>query len=180
MNSVQFLFSAWMAIVATLKFRFAQYVAIALGLADMIAFPITRIFGKWIAMCMGDDLKHWVPTIVATFIKIIAVILVSFLVSVREGFYSGLRGASMFAEGAINELGERGCLDKVPDWVPECIITRPYDANLSYLDEIIGWPLAAAGFTWQFTNGFLLQFPFNVILAPFVAIEWQLRFNIFT
>jgi hypothetical protein len=181
MNAIQFLMSAWMSIIATLKFQFAQYVAIALGLADMISLPITRVFGKYIAMCMGNDLKHWVPTMIAVTVKIIAVSLVTFLVSVREGFYSALKGGSMFAEGLINELGKRGVMEKIPTWVPEALVSRPYDANQSYIDECIGWPLAAGGFVYQFMNGFVLaMFPFGIILFPLTAFEWILRFSIFT
>jgi hypothetical protein len=179
-NALQFLFSAWMSVIATLKFRFAQYVAIALGLADMISLPVTRVLGYPIAMMMGEDLKHWVPTIITTIIKIICVSLVTFLVSVREGFYSGLRGGSLFAEGLINELGARGVMDKVPAWVPEVMVSRPYNADLSYLDEFIGWPLAAAGFIYQLMNGFVLEFPYNLMLFPLVIFEWVLRFNVFT
>lgn len=180
MNAIQFLMSAWMSIIATLKFQFAQYVAIALGLADMISLPITRVFGKYIAMCMGNDLKHWVPTMIAVTVKIIAVSLVTFLVSVREGFYSALKGGSMFAEGFINELGKRGIMDKIPTWVPEALVSRPYDANQSYIDECIGWPLAAGGFVYQFMNGFMLEFPFSIILFPLTAFEWILRWSVFT
>merc|ERR1719221_1678710 len=96
-----------------------------------------------------------------------------------SAFYSGLRGGRLFAEGLINILTERGIMDMCPD----CIATKPFDPDVSYLDEFIAYPLFAAGYYFQFTMGFpmtpFLAFPFWLPLAPIIAIEWFLEFEIF-
>jgi hypothetical protein len=41
----------------------------------------------------------------------------------------------------------------------------------SYIDEIIGWTVAAVGIYFQIRLGFSLPFPLNVLLFPFSIAE---------
>lgn len=175
-KAMQFLFSSWLSVVATLKMQFARTVALCLGVADMVELPITRILGPLLAMCMGKDLQKWVPAIISTIIKIVAVVVASFVQSIISAFYSGLRGGRIFAEAFISMLGEAGIMDKLPD----CIATKPFDANQSYLDEAIGLPLAAWGFYYQLSHAMQPAFPWSIVLFPLTCIEWVVRWNIFT
>mmetsp|Transcript_86384 Transcript_86384/g.239551 ORF Transcript_86384/g.239551 Transcript_86384/m.239551 type:complete len:377 (-) Transcript_86384:103-1233(-) len=176
MKAVQFLFSAWLSVIATLKFMFAKTVALSLSICEMLELPITRLFGPLLAMVMGKDLQHWIPAIIGTTIRIIAVAVASFIQSVISAYYSGLRGGKLFAESLISSLGEAGFMDKCPDWIAK----KPFDANESYLDEVIGLPLAAAGIIFQLMNGMTCPFPWSIPLFPLQVIEWILRWNIFT
>ena len=78
----------------------------------------------------------------------------------------------MFADGFITLLDEKGLMDKFP------FIEPPFDANESFVDEAVGYSLAALGFTFQIFNGFELPFPLNLIFLPLTLIEWFLRFQI--
>ena len=80
----------------------------------------------------------------------------------------------MFADGLIDFLHEKGLLEKIPDW----IITQPFDPDKSYIDEAIGYGLAAFGFSFQFFNGFALPFPLDLVFLPLTIVEWFLRFQI--
>jgi len=146
MKALQFLFTVQISVIATLKFEFARAVAIALGVANLVQLPLTRLLGPLLAMAMGKDIQHWIPAIIGTIVKIIAVLVAAKIQQTISAFYAGLKGAAMFAEGLISILGEAGIMDKCPDW----IAPKPFDANLSYLDEVIGFPLGAIGFLWQF------------------------------
>jgi len=147
-KALQFLFTVQISVIATLKFQFAQAVAIALGVADLIHLPLVRLLGPLLAMAMGKDIQHWIPAIIGTIVKIIAVIIAAKIQKTISAFYAGLKGGNMFAMGLINILGENGYMDNCPDW----IATKPFDANLSWLDEAIGYPLGAIGFIWQFKS----------------------------
>jgi len=59
-DALQSLFTAYLAVIATLKFQFAKTVALALGIADMLSFVCVRAFGPVLAMALGPDLNHWV------------------------------------------------------------------------------------------------------------------------
>lgn len=168
--------NVYIAVIATLKFQFARTVAIALGIANMLAMPAAQIFGPPLCFLLGKDLNHWAHTTVDTTIKVIAVVFASYLQQFISGFYSGLRGGKMVAVGLVNILGECGCWDKLPD---KCV-DKPFDADKSWIDEVIGFPIAAVGFYWQVTHGFSLDFPWSILVLPLDIIEWVLRFQTFT
>ena len=63
-------------------------------------------------------------------------------------------------------------MEKVP------FIQQPFDPDESYVDEAIGYGLAAFGFGFQFFNGFSLPFPLNLVFLPLTIIEWFLRLQI--
>lgn len=176
MNAAQYLMTTWIAVLATLKMQFAQTVAIALGVAQMIELPLTRLFGPPLAMVMGKDLQHWPATIIITIVKIAAVVVASYVQSFISAFYSGIRGGRMFAEGLIFFLGQQGLMDKLP----ASLVDKPFDPNNSYLDECLAFPLAAVGFYYQVTHGFALEFPWSLLLAPLTLVEWFIRFQVFT
>lgn len=168
--------NVYIAVIATLKFQFAQTVAIALGVASMLSSIVAKIFGPTLCYVMGPDLNHWVPAIIDTTVKVIAVVVATYVQAIISAFYSGLRGGRIVAVGLINILSERGCMDKLPS----CIVDKPFDPDKSYWDEIIGYPIAAAGFYVQFTHGFTLDFPWNLICLPLTIVEWFLRFQVYT
>jgi len=75
-------------------------------------------------------------------------------------------------DGLIGLLQEKNLMEKVP------MIAQPFDPNESYLDEVIGYGLAAVGFAFQLFNGFALPFPLNLVFLPLTIIEWFLRIQI--
>jgi len=175
-KAVVALLNVYVAVIATLKFQFAKTVAIALGIADMLSLPITRMVGPILCAVMGPDLNHWVPAIIDTTVKFIAVFIASYIQAIISAFYSGLRGGQMFAVGVFNIATERGWMEKLPD----SLVSKPFDPDKSYLDECIQYPLAAVGFYVQITRGFTLDFPLNLICLPLTIVEWFLRFQVYT
>merc|ERR1719499_970704 len=99
--------NVYIAVLATLKYEFAKTVAIALGIANMLSLPATRILGPILALAMGKELHHWVPTIIDTTIKAIAVWVATMIQAIISAFYSGLRGGKLAAEGIFNSATER-------------------------------------------------------------------------
>eukprot|EP00931_Biecheleriopsis_adriatica_P010099 TRINITY_DN111197_c0_g1_i1.p1 TRINITY_DN111197_c0_g1~~TRINITY_DN111197_c0_g1_i1.p1 ORF type:complete len:401 (-),score=97.15 TRINITY_DN111197_c0_g1_i1:65-1201(-) len=174
-KSVQYLFTAWVSVIATLKMQFARTVAIALGIADMCELPAVQVFGPVLAFLLGPDLKHWVAPSIGITIKIIAVVISTYIQAIISAFYSGLRGGRMFGTGLVY-----GIMPYVGPYLPECCIKQPFDPEQSYIDEMIGFPLAAAGFYYQFTHNFTLEFPYSLIMLPCTIVEWVLRWNVFT
>ena len=68
-NSVGALWGAYLAVLATLRLEFARVVALALGIAEMVKFPIVRVVAPPLSAVLGPELKHWVPTIITTVIN---------------------------------------------------------------------------------------------------------------
>jgi len=175
-QAIYCLINVYIAVLATLKFQFAKTVAVALGIANMLTLPATRWIGPLLATVMGQDLLHWVPTIIDTTIKIIAVVVACSIQSFISAFYSALRGGKMFAEGFFNVCTERGWMEQLPDF----LTSKPFDPDQSYLDEGIAYPLAAVGFFMQVSSGFSVPFPFSIVLLPLTLVEYVLRFQVYT
>lgn len=47
----------------------SSVVALALGIAEMVKFPIVRVVAPPLSAVLGPELKHWVPTIITTVIN---------------------------------------------------------------------------------------------------------------
>ena len=67
-----------------------------------------------------------------------------------------------------------GVLAKLPCFPKD----KAFDPNDSYLDEAVGYIVAAAGFYTQLAYGFHLAFPVNLILLPLSIVEWILEWQI--
>ena len=125
-----------------------------------------------LAGVLGADLAHWTQTIIESSLTFIAIVIAWWLQMIISAFYSGLRGGRMFADGLIAYLTEQDMMSQVP------FIAQPFDPEESYLDEGIGYTLAAFGFCFQIFNGFSLPFPLNLVFLPLTIIEWFLRIQI--
>ncbi len=86
-----------------------------------------------------------------------------------SAFYSGLRGGTMFANALFSFLEDRGWLAKMPC---EGVFKTPY------LNEAVGYPIAAVGFYTQLRYGFTLPFPLNLILLPLTIVQWLIEYQI--
>jgi len=184
-KATQFLMTTWLAVLAVLKFQFAKTISLCLAIAEMLEMPACRVFGPLLALALGKDLNHWCFAIISTTIKVISVVVASYVQAMISAFYSGLRGGTMFATGFINILSmqttwlDKCPLAKYPANHENAELAGKFDPNASIIDECIGYPLAAAGFYWQFTSGFALPFPYSLIMFPVTCVEWALKWQIF-
>lgn len=170
------LWAACLAVFATLRLQFARTVALALGIVELCKFPVLRLLVPIVAWALGEELKHWVETIIDSALKIVCIIFAWWLQSIISAFYSGLRGGKMFAAGAFSIMQERGWLQQLPD----CLVPdkEPFNPDTTYVDEMIAYPIAALGFCFQISTNFETPFPLNIVLLPLTILEWVLRFAI--
>lgn len=173
-SAIGSLWSACLAVLATLKLQFAQTAAYAMAIADMVKFPVLRAVAPSLSWGLGTELTHWVDPIVDGAVKVSCILLMWYLEKLRAAFYSGIRGGKMFAEALLDWSQRRGWMDKVPD----SIVKKPFIASESYLDEVIGYTVAAIGFYWQVSNLFFLPFPINWLLWPVSLAESSLEVQI--
>merc|ERR1719375_406438 len=103
-----------------------------------------RLLSPMLASALGENVAHWTQTIIETTLTFIAVVFAWWLQMIISAFYSGIRGGKMFSDGLIALLVEHDLMQKVP------LIEQPFDPDESYLDEAIGYTLAACGFAFQF------------------------------
>jgi len=79
---------------------------------------------------------------------------------ILSAFHSAMRGGIVFARNIMAYLAEMNYVS--------------INHEETYLDEIVGYSLAALGLWFQLAFGFGLPFPLNVILFPFTIAEYLL------
>lgn len=227
------LWTAYVAVLATLHLEFARTTALALAIVEMVKFPILRLLLQPLMEALGPATKHWGKTIIevrdrttpapspahtrgrklvaTTFaafqwaeqaawarrlvsgtphparrhsppvpaprlqvtLNIIAILLAWYFQAVISGFYSAIRGGKLFAEGFFALLVQFGLIQRLP------CFKDGFDPDQSYMDELIGYSLAASGFLFQLTRGFVLPFPFDLLLFPLTLVEYFLRWQLY-
>jgi len=168
------IWAAYLAVLASLKLKFARTVAIALGVADIIRLPATRLFAPLIAVCLGSKLRHWAPTIVSSVINLLVMTVVWYIQMIISAFYSGLRGGKIFGEAFVRFIAESKHTQKLLSKVPG-VHMSPDD---TYLDEVCALLVFAAGFSFQLLTAFKVPFPLDIVLWPIWLIEQLLRWQI--
>ena len=122
-TAVASLWSAWLAVLATLKLEFARTTAMALGVVDLVKFPIVRFGTPTLLAILGPEGKHWAVPLIESGLSIFAIIVAWYLQMVISAFYSALRGGRMFAEAFFELLTEKGWIEQIPG------IQLPFDPN---------------------------------------------------
>lgn len=173
-SAVGALWAASLAVLATLKFEFAQITALALAIAGMLKFPFVRLVAPALTWALGKDLVHWVDPIIDSGLKLLCIMLVWYLAKIRAAFYSGLRGGQMFAIAFFGFCHKQGWMDRLSD----SLATKPFDPDQSYLDEALAFPFAALGIYFQLSLWFSLPFPLDWLLWPATLMERWLEVQI--
>jgi len=176
------LWASYIAVLATLKLEFARTTAFALGIVEVVKFPVVRFFSPLlipILMNAPESIRlpaagaqRWGVTIVESSLTLIAVAFAWYLQMIISAFYSGLKGGKMFADAVLQMAMDYDMMKYLP------FIEQPFNADESFVDEAIGYSVAFFGFSFQFFSGFQLPFPFNIIFLPLSIIEWFLRIQI--
>ncbi|KAJ1635499.1 hypothetical protein T492DRAFT_965793 [Pavlovales sp. CCMP2436] len=156
--------AAYLAVLATLKFQFARTTAFAIAMAQSLQFLFLKIFGPPLSYLLPEKMHHWVPVIIDTVVNVIALFVAWFIQQVISAVVSGLRGGMLASRATLSFTNDRG-------W-------SNIDETTSLIDETAGLLLAAAGIYFQLANGFVIPFPFILIIWPVVVVEWYLRWQV--
>ena len=167
------LWAAYLAVLATLSLQFAQTTALALGIAEVIRFPVTRALTPLLAMALGGRLRQWVGTIIRTSTCLLCIVFAWYVKVEVAAVYSALRGGQMFADSLFAMIAKSGLVGSMHPRLASVFV-----ADDSFLDEALGFLLAAVGLYAQLYSSFALVFPLNLGLLPLDGIEWFLRYHI--
>jgi len=156
-----------MAVVATLRVKFAQCVTLGVtvgGIAHNIISP--RLEPVFLELAPREHRK-WVGPAVKHGCALAGIAAAWSLQRTLSAFHSASRGAQFFARGTLTYLVRREYLN--PTAADET--GRFFNAFVL----IFGF----AGFWSQLWSGFSLPFPLNVVLLPVRVAEWALRMAVF-
>lgn len=153
-----------MAVVATLKLRFCKALTLGASIGDAIAPPVLRFTVPLFESVpsIPPDYHRWIPLVITYVIKYFTISAAFFLQRIISALHSSLRGGLMISRNMLEYLK-----------VMNIVTINDED---TYLDEVVGYALAALGFLFQLRSHFRLPFPINLLLLPVSILEFLLTY----
>eukprot|EP00586_Coscinodiscus_wailesii_P018417 CAMPEP_0172498864 /NCGR_PEP_ID=MMETSP1066-20121228/118538_1 /TAXON_ID=671091 /ORGANISM="Coscinodiscus wailesii, Strain CCMP2513" /LENGTH=317 /DNA_ID=CAMNT_0013272313 /DNA_START=166 /DNA_END=1119 /DNA_ORIENTATION=+ len=168
-NALQKMFTVWIAVVATLKVRFARTIALSMTISDVLKRPANAYLTPVIEKSTPKEYQKWIPVIIGWITKGIGMSIAWFIQTIISAATSAWEGALIISRAGLKLCEEKGI--KLSDVIPENI-------GKTSIDETIAYGLAFVGFYSQWKLGFDMPFPFNIVLMPFEIAEYYIRWTI--
>ena len=112
----------------------------------------------------AQDYHKWIVPGITYVCKSVAISIAWTIQRVISAFHSAIRGGQLAGKGVLQYLNKYGFID--------------FNDDDTYLDEAVGYGLAALGLLFQVSMGFKLPFPLNLILLPFTMTEYVIVWTI--
>jgi hypothetical protein len=157
-QAVGALTTTWMGVAAVLEREFARTITLSLTLADYLRPASRLLLGPPLYRIVPEDYHAWVPVTVGWMCKAAAMSLAWRIQRVLTASSSAVAGGLLCSRALLRMAARR---------LPWLQRRGPIEAT--YLDEILGFGLAALGLYAQIGNGFSFQvpFPLNLVTWPF-------------
>jgi len=130
----------------------------------MVEYYLLKALLPALTPLAAPEFRLWLPTALSTAIKALFVMLAWRVQTIVSAAQSAMRGGLMVTRGLLKFANGKG-------WIQT-------SEHHTWLDEVGGYALAALGFYVQWQFGFGTPFPLSVVMFPFDAIEWYIRWTI--
>lgn len=157
MDMIYGITNSFFTVVAVLKVEFAKVIALGASIGENLRKPVTIVFAPILGTILPQKYHQWIGPGINLLCKTVAITIAWMIQRIISSVQSGVRGGLMFSRRMLRYANEKG-------WVN----IKEED---TYLDEIVGWFIAAIGVYFQITNYFGLPFPLNVLLYPVSLLE---------
>mmetsp|Transcript_6487 Transcript_6487/g.11591 ORF Transcript_6487/g.11591 Transcript_6487/m.11591 type:complete len:362 (-) Transcript_6487:1859-2944(-) len=153
-----------LAVLATLRERFAQAIALGIAVGDRLDHLVTPLVLPGLLKLTDEKYHKWVPIGISYGFRFIGVWIGLFTQRFVAEYYAALRGSEMFLAGLISYITRNKYVKK-------------QNAGPGSFFFTIGYLIIAFfGMWWQFTNLFQIPFPLNILLLPLTILENLLVF----
>jgi hypothetical protein len=156
-NAISGLSMGWIAVLATLKIKFAKVATLGASLGDMLYTATSHTVEPMAKKAVPEEYHKWISVVFKNCCKAVAINAAWFLQRWISAFHSAIRGGLMFGRSIVKFLDEKGI------W--------KVSHKDTYADEIIAYSVAAIGLLFQISRLFSLPFPLNILLLPFRIVE---------
>lgn len=129
------LYAGWVAVQGTLRLQFAKTITLGVSIARMLDAPALRYGVPFLTTFVPRELHKWIPTMIRTASKVVAVAFAWYVQVIISAFQSALRGGLICSRAVLRWANARGLID--------------VEEDDTYLDEVAGYTLAALGFYTQ-------------------------------
>lgn len=152
------------AVIAVLKVHFARVIALGAAIGENLRKIASYTCVPMISTVLPSKYHQWISPVINLVCKSVAITIAWYIQSVISAVESAIRGGLMFSRRMLKFANNRGYIK--------------LDEDDTYLDEVVGWALAAIGIYFQVKNLFGLPFPLNLLLFPVNTFESTLRWII--
>ena len=152
------------AVIAVLKVDFARVIALGNAIGESLRKIASYLVVPTVSTVLPKKYHQWISPIINVICKSIAISIAWSIQSVISAVQSAIRGGLMFSRRMLKFANNRG-------WTE-------LDSEDTYLDEIIGWGLAAIGIYFQVRSFFAIPFPLSLLLWPADIFENSMRWII--
>lgn len=157
-------YTAWLAIQATLRLEFAKTITLGLSIAELAQPAANKLALPLLTHVLPREYHHWLPMLIKSATKALGVAIAWRMQVIVSSYHLALRGGLLFARSLLRWSQTTG---KLPSYSEE-----------GYFDEALGYAVAASGLAFQWKCGFTLPFPLNIIFFPLDVVEWYIRWTI--
>jgi len=161
-NAVGCLYIGFLAVMATLKVKFAQAITLGAALGEIIFNAVNPYAGPILKKALPEEYQKWGPVIISYFSKSTGISVAWTLQRIISSFHSAIRGTEILA------FGLQGWFLTMNIWQGDV------DQSLGQFAKLYGLGIALTGVWYQVSRGFFLPFPLNIVLLPFTIVEWFL------
>lgn len=152
--------ASFLAVIATLKIQFAKAITLGTSIAKLVDPVAMRFVNPLVEKMLPVEYKKWSAPVIGYIVYSISMSIAWTLARVISALHSALAGGLMAARNVMAYLSEMNYYK--------------IDHETTYLDEIVGYGLAAVGLLFQLSMGFQLPFLLSLLLFPFSLAEWFL------
>lgn len=163
------LYVGWLSVQGVLRVKFAKTINLALSCSQFVEYYACKLVVPLVVPLVAEEFHVWLPVVLKTCTKALFIWFAWSLQQVVSAAQSGLRGGLLFSRGVAAWLNKRGHTS---------LCGLSLEPGETYLDEAVGFALAALGFYFQWQFGFSLPFPFNIVMFPLDVVEWWIRWSI--
>lgn len=162
------IYVGFLAVVATLRSRFAMAITLGASLGDTLhdfIYPVVNPVAKRV---VPEDYHKWIPVVITYSTKAAGVMVAWFIERLITSVHSSIKGAFILVPAVFHFLKVNGWCAKDFEWTG-CFHGQ---AKLFCL------AIAASGLYLQITHAFQLPFPMSFFMFPFTLAEHFLMFVI--
>lgn len=160
------LYTGWLSVQAVLRIKFARTIQVAVSCSVFVEYYVVKFCLPMIVPFIGAEFVHWMPTLIKAWTKGIFVYLAWKLQEVVSAVQSAMRGGLMFSRGLLGFLNKNGF---------KSFFGISLDQDATFIDELVGYTVALIGVLCQWSWGFGMPFPLNILMWPFDILEWYIR-----
>ncbi|CAM9702484.1 unnamed protein product, partial [Ascophyllum nodosum] len=163
-NAITGIWQGYLGVLVILKFRFAKTISLAVSIGNYMKPTAAKIFGPSLAYAIPKEYHEWIAPMINVFCKFVAMTIAWWIQRFISTVQSAVKGGLLFSRSLMRFISDTTSFKLDPDD--------------SFMDEILGWTLAACGAYFQIGDNWNLPVLVRLLLWPAYFTEIFLQWSV--